>query len=48
MTLITTWRTDDSCPACGTQLNGTDTAAVVCLDCPACGWSFTGQAGDAR
>ena len=46
MTTVTTWRTDDPCPACGTALHSTagDGIPVVRQDCPLCGWSATWQA----
>jgi len=42
MSTMTTWRTDDPCPVCGTGLHTTDNgAATVTQDCPLCGWSTT-------
>ena len=38
---MTTWRTDDPCPVCGTALTATDTGSQVRQDCPLCGWSTT-------
>jgi hypothetical protein len=38
---MTTWRTDDPCPVCGTALNATNSARQVRQDCPLCGWSTT-------
>jgi hypothetical protein len=38
---MTTWRTDDPCPVCGTALNATNDARHVRQDCPLCGWSTT-------
>ncbi len=33
-----TWRTDDTCPCCGTRLHITDTALAVAFECgPAAG-----------
>jgi uncharacterized Zn finger protein (UPF0148 family) len=44
MNAATIWLADDACPACGTGLQVTDdgTATVIC-DCPACGWTATGD-----
>jgi hypothetical protein len=37
---VTTWRTDDPCPVCGTGLLATgDATPLVRQDCPLCGWS---------
>jgi hypothetical protein len=45
MTTMTTWRTDDPCPVCGTDLTSTDDgASVIRQDCPLCGWSACWQA----
>jgi uncharacterized Zn finger protein (UPF0148 family) len=45
MNTVTTWRTDDPCPACGTGLHHTDDGqSVIRQDCPVCGWSATWQA----
>ncbi len=44
MTEVTSWRTDDPCPACGTGLTATDTGSQVIQDCALCGWSATWQA----
>jgi predicted RNA-binding Zn-ribbon protein involved in translation (DUF1610 family) len=39
---MTTWRTDDPCPVCGTALTATeDREGNVRQDCPLCGWSTT-------
>jgi uncharacterized Zn finger protein (UPF0148 family) len=38
---MTTWRTDDPCPVCGTSLTATDTGNTTRQDCPLCGWSTT-------
>ena len=39
---LTSWRTDDPCPCCGTALTATDDGqAQITLDCPLCGWSST-------
>ena len=49
MSPLTTWRTDDPCPVCGTGLHITDDgAAPVTQECPLCGWSatWTAEAGD--
>jgi endogenous inhibitor of DNA gyrase (YacG/DUF329 family) len=45
MSALTTWRTDDPCPVCGTCLYLTDDLAgnLVSQDCPLCGWSTTWQ-----
>jgi hypothetical protein len=44
MSAVTTWRTDDPCPVCGTGLHSTDTGGpVVAQDCRLCGWSATWQ-----
>ena len=49
MTTVTTWRTDDPCPVCGTGLTPPTTApAGSSQDCPLCGWSATWQAHDGR
>ena len=49
---MTTWLTDDPCPACGTGLHCDDTGAAVDHVCPACGWTtktdLAGQAGGRR
>ena len=46
MTLtVTTWQTDDLCPACGNALTATDDGQPrIILDCPACGWTAPGPA----
>jgi endogenous inhibitor of DNA gyrase (YacG/DUF329 family) len=45
MSTLTTWRTDDPCPVCGTGLHTTDDGyAAVTQDCPLCGWSVTWRA----
>jgi endogenous inhibitor of DNA gyrase (YacG/DUF329 family) len=45
MTTVTTWRTDDPCPVCGTGLTSTDDGGRnIRQDCPLCGWSATWQA----
>ena len=44
---VTTWRTDDPCPVCGTGLHHTDDGAAIVQDCPLCGWSTTWDGGDA-
>jgi endogenous inhibitor of DNA gyrase (YacG/DUF329 family) len=41
MSTLTTWRTDDPCPVCGTGLHTTDNGATITQDCPLCGWSTT-------
>ena len=42
----TTWRTDDPCPVCGTDVHVTDDGiSAVRQDCPLCGWSAAWQAG---
>ena len=41
MNAATAWRTDDTCPCCGSRLQITDSAATVTFDCPACGWTLT-------
>ena len=41
MSTVTTWRTDDPCPACGTGLQNTDDQKTTRQDCPLCGWSAT-------
>jgi hypothetical protein len=47
--VITTWRTDDPCPVCGTGLHSTGAGrAVVRQDCPLCGWSATWHTPDGR
>jgi hypothetical protein len=45
MSALTTWRTDDPCPVCGTGLYLTDDLAgnLVSQDCRLCGWSTTWQ-----
>jgi hypothetical protein len=46
---MTTWRTDDPCPVCGTGLHSTgDGTPVVRQDCPLCGWSATWHAREGR
>jgi hypothetical protein len=43
MTPVTTWQTDDPCPACGTHLteiSGPSSARVI-QQCRACAWSVT-------
>jgi hypothetical protein len=46
---MTTWRTDDPCPVCGTGLHATgDGTPVVRQDCPQCGWSTTWQTPEGR
>jgi endogenous inhibitor of DNA gyrase (YacG/DUF329 family) len=46
MSTVTTWRTDDPCPVCGTGLHHTgDGTPAIRQDCPLCGWSATWQAG---
>jgi hypothetical protein len=42
---VTTWRTGEPCPICGTGLYATDddTGNQVAQDCPLCGWSVTWQ-----
>jgi hypothetical protein len=46
---MTTWRTDDPCPACGTGLHAIeDGTPVVRQDCPLCGWSATWHAPEGR
>jgi hypothetical protein len=45
MNVVTTWRTDDPCPVCGTGLHFTDDGLVVAQDCRLCGWSATWQTG---
>jgi len=44
MSAVTTWRTDDPCPVCGTGLHHTDDRTTIRQDCPLCGWSATWQA----
>ena len=46
MTVITTWRTDDPCPVCGTGLTATDTpdGQQLAQDCGLCGWSVSWRA----
>jgi uncharacterized Zn finger protein (UPF0148 family) len=45
MSTPATWRTDDSCPVCGTGLHCTDDGTeIITQDCPVCGWSATWQA----
>ena len=45
MTTVTTWRTDDPCPVCGTDLTSTDNdTGDLRHDCPLCGWSACWQA----
>ena len=41
MTAVTTWRTDDTCPCCGTCLQIIDTPATVTFTCDACCWTLT-------
>jgi hypothetical protein len=42
MSPVTSWRTDDPCPVCGTGLDYTDDGMTdVRQDCPLCGWSAT-------
>jgi hypothetical protein len=42
MSPVTTWRTDDPCPLCGTGLTITDDgSSAFTQDCPLCGWSAT-------
>jgi ribosomal protein S27AE len=42
MTTVTTWRTDDPCPACGTGLTLHDNGATEPrTECGLCGWSDT-------
>ena len=43
MSTMTTWRTDDPCPVCGTALTAAEdgTGRQVRQDCPLCGWSTT-------
>jgi hypothetical protein len=43
MTGITTWQTDDPCPACGTHLTEISSPASdrVIQQCRACAWSVT-------
>jgi transcription elongation factor Elf1 len=42
MTAVTSWRTDDPCPVCGTGLTSTDDGgSQVTEDCGLCGWSAT-------
>jgi hypothetical protein len=46
MTGLTTWQTDDPCPACGAQLteiSGPSSARVI-QQCRACAWSTTWEA----
>ena len=43
MSLATGWASDDLCPACGIALILTDDMGHVGHDCPACGWSATGD-----
>jgi hypothetical protein len=46
---MTTWRTDDPCPVCGTGLHSTgDGTPMVRQDCPLCGWSTTWHAPEGR
>jgi hypothetical protein len=43
MTGLTTWQTDDQCPACGaylTEISGPSNARVI-QQCRACAWSVT-------
>jgi hypothetical protein len=45
MSPVTSWRTDDPCPLCGTGLTITDTGrGDVQQDCLLCGWSVSWQA----
>jgi hypothetical protein len=45
MTEVTSWRTDDPCPVCGTGLTCTDDeGAQAAQECGLCGWSATWQA----
>jgi hypothetical protein len=46
MTGLTSWRTDDPCPVCGTGLTATDNnnGVDVTQECLLCGWSATWQA----
>jgi hypothetical protein len=39
MTAVTSWRTDDPCPVCGTGLTAIHTGSQVTQDCGLCGWS---------
>jgi hypothetical protein len=49
VTAMTTWRTDDPCPVCGTGLHSTgDGTPVLRQDCPLCGWSTTWQTPEGR
>jgi endogenous inhibitor of DNA gyrase (YacG/DUF329 family) len=42
MTTVATWRTDDPCPVCGTDLISTDDGQPsIRQNCPLCGWSAT-------
>lgn len=45
MNALTTWRTDDPCPVCGTGLYLTEDPAgnPVAQDCRLCGWSTSWQ-----
>lgn len=45
MSALTTWRTDDPCPVCGTGLYLTDDPGgnPVAQDCRLCGWSTSWQ-----
>jgi len=43
MTALTTWQTDDRCPACGSyliEISGPSSDRVI-QQCRACAWSFT-------
>ena len=41
MSLVTSWVTDDLCPACEISLTLADGPGSIRQDCPACGWSAT-------
>lgn len=48
---MTSWRTDDPCPVCGTGLTATPGPGTVVQDCGLCGWAATwatDSAGAAR
>jgi len=47
MSAVTTWRTDEPCPVCGTGLiMSDDGAAPPRYECRLCGWSDTWAGGD--
>jgi hypothetical protein len=45
MSITTTWRTDDLCPACGNTLTATDDGQPQITFTCACGWSDTWTGG---